>query len=128
MFSFYNYGCLDSFSEIVVPDDYKTKVTVASSIVQYGRNGIFLKAEGIKLNYLLGNIQIDPQFDLSRVSLTNGFPGIDKGNNEYIEGINIAADFNNNKRIVDGNNDGDPIVDIGTHERAILKSPEEDTE
>ena len=58
------------------------------------------------------NIDVDPLLDIDYSLLSNS-PAIDAGNSQYAF-ANI--DFNGDLRIVDGNNDGSPIIDIGAFE------------
>ncbi len=64
-----------------------------------------------------GNISQDPLFadpDNGDLHLTSGSPCIDKGNNDAPE--IPKTDFEGDKRILDGDGDGNAIVDIGADE------------
>jgi hypothetical protein len=74
-----------------------------------------------------GNINADPKFVDSfggNLRLASGSPCIDRGNN-YVDYYPIEpgfqslpiSDLDNNYRIVDGNNDLNPKVDMGAYER-----------
>jgi serine protease len=99
-----------------------TKVTIASSVVQYGKEGVFLMTDNILVKYLPDNISTDPRIeDIDKAYLMSNSPCIDTGNNEYIASIDITEDFNSNNRVVDGNGDGNPMVDMGACEFIALK-------
>jgi dTDP-4-amino-4,6-dideoxygalactose transaminase len=102
-----------------------TKVIIASSTVQYGKDGIFLMADNILLKYFSDNISADPLIeDIDKAFLMSHSPCIDTGDNKYIASIDIEADFNGNNRISDGNSDGNAVVDIGACEFGALRYPE----
>ena len=61
-----------------------------------------------------GNINKDPKFADDDGRLSPDSPCIDAGNNSAISGV--ATDLDGNGRIVDGNFDGYPVVDMGAYE------------
>lgn len=63
---------------------------------------------------LYHNIFMDPLLDVKNdFKLTALSPCIDAGSNEY---LSVQHDLIKRKRLLDGNSDGDSIVDIGTYE------------
>ena len=83
---------------------------------------------GCTLNWALGNIDLDPCFvepgywDVNNVwvegdyHLLDGSPCIDAGDPNYVAGPN-ETDLDGNPRVVDGDNDGNSVVDMGAYER-----------
>ncbi len=70
-----------------------------------------------------GNINADPLFVNAaggnlRLQLTS--PAIDAGNNAAVPS-GVTTDLDGNPRIVDGNGDGNAVVDIGAYETQIKK-------
>jgi hypothetical protein len=74
------------------------------------------------------NIDEDPMFVMDvdpstaptttgNLRLQNGSPAIDVGNNSFIAGV--STDLDGEPRIVDGNLDGTPTVDMGAYETQI---------
>jgi len=66
----------------------------------------------------MGNIDADPCFvnpDSNDYHLRPGSPCIDAGDPNYVAGPN-ETDLDGNPRIVDGNNDGNSVVDMGAYE------------
>jgi parallel beta-helix repeat protein len=62
-----------------------------------------------------GNLNADPLFRDADGRLSWNSPCIDRGDNSAISGV--ATDRDGNPRIVDGNFDGNPVVDMGAYEK-----------
>jgi hypothetical protein len=70
----------------------------------------------------IGNILSDPLFTgVDDFTLSTYSPCIDAGDPNYVPGPN-ETDLDGNPRVLDGNNDGIPVVDMGAYEyrRSIL--------
>ena len=74
-----------------------------------------------------GNIDSDPMFvtpinpstapsTTGNLRLQTGSPAIDAGENAY---VSVSFDLDNKARVVDGNLDGTPVVDMGAYETQI---------
>jgi len=79
---------------------------VSNSIVTYSDVGGGWPGEG--------NIDLDPLFEDVDGRLLPDSPCFDKGNNAAVSGV--ATDLDGNPRIVDGDLDGDSVVDMGAYE------------
>jgi hypothetical protein len=114
-------------------------VTVAYSDVQGGQSDIYV-APGYSLDWGAGNIDTDPCFvdpgywadgcdpniivepnDLNAMwiegdyHLLEGSPCIDAGDPNFIPELN-ETDLDGNPQVVDGDNDGNSVVDMGAYE------------
>jgi hypothetical protein len=104
--------------------------TVSYSNVQEGPAGVYIET-GSTLNWEDGNIDTDPFFvdpNNDDYRLLPGSPCIDAGDNNSVpqdiadldgDGNTtepIPFDLDGNPRIVDGNNDGKSVVDMGAYE------------
>jgi predicted outer membrane repeat protein len=111
--------------------DYKGKVYLSTMDVNYsdimgGYTNIYVDT-GCTLNWGPGNIDADPCFvkpgywDVSGVWIEGDYnllpssPCIDTGKPNYVP-VPGETDLNGNSRILDGDNDGVPVVDMGAYE------------
>ena len=113
---------------------YPTELTLGYSDIQGGFAGIYVEA-GCTLNWSLGNIDVDPCFvepgywdsngtpkDVNddvwvdgNYHLLPGSPCIDAGDLDYIPGPD-DTDLDGRPRVMDGDNDGVLVVDMGAYE------------
>ena len=63
-----------------------------------------------------GNADRNPEFADGSAQLTSESPAIDAGIGAFIPQRYDTTDLNDNPRIVDGNGDGDEIIDMGAYE------------
>jgi parallel beta-helix repeat protein len=68
-----------------------------------------------------GCTDLDPIFADEDGRLSPGSPCIDVGNNSAVP-VEIETDLDGNPRRVDGNFDGDPVVDIGAYEFSAIRN------
>jgi predicted outer membrane repeat protein len=100
------------------PSDEAT-ATVSYNNIENGEPGIF-RNEGSTLNWGQGNIDTEPHFinpppDEYSYHLLNDSPCIDAGSNSPEGGL-LATDGDGKPRIVDGDNNGTAMVDMGPFE------------
>ncbi len=91
-------------------------ITVKYSNVDGGELGVHLG--GGTVDWLEGNIDINPCFvdaDSNDFHLLPDSPCIDAGDPNYVAGPN-ETDLDGNPRVVDGDNDGNTVVDMGAYE------------
>lgn len=84
------------------PDSIQGPATISYSTIEGGWLGE-------------GNIDTDPLFVAETLHLSAGSPCIDAGNNAEVP-ANLTMDLDGNPRIVDGNDDGEAVVDMGAYE------------
>jgi len=73
----------------------------------------------------MANIDADPWFvdaGAGNFRLASGSPCIDAGDNTAVPAL-VITDLDGNPRIADGNNDGNPVVDMGAYELATPPVP-----
>jgi predicted outer membrane repeat protein len=95
-------------------------MTVGYCDIRGGQGGIYVEAGNI-LNWGDGNINSEPQFvDSSNgdYRLSAGSPCVDEGDNGSVPPD--VCDLDGNVRIYDGDNDGEPVVDMGAYELSML--------
>lgn len=63
-----------------------------------------------------GNQDRAPEFATGSSQLTNGSPAVDAGIGDYIERVHDDTDLAGDPRIVDGNSDGNAVIDMGAYE------------
>ncbi len=93
-------------------NDSTSVITVTYSLVQGGWPGT-------------GNINADPLFvdaPSGNLRLKSASPAIDAGNNAVVPS-GIVTDLDGNPRFVDGNGDGNVVVDMGAYERQDAIAP-----
>jgi len=114
--------------EIALNDDpcFPPSVTVSCCDVGGGQGGV--GGWGL-LNWEPGNIEADPLFvdpngpdgivgtGDENLRLSENSPCIDAGNNSVVE--TNSTDLDGNPRILDGDKDGDSVVDMGAYEFSI---------
>jgi len=105
---------------------YPSKIDVDHCNVQGGQAGIFDDGSGNTINWGAGNIDADPLFvdadgadnapgtEDDNLRLTAGSPCIDAGDNSVVDAN--STDLDGNSRILDGDGDGEAIVDMGAYE------------
>ncbi|MEE8404187.1 MAG: SUMF1/EgtB/PvdO family nonheme iron enzyme, partial [candidate division Zixibacteria bacterium] len=89
--------------------------------VQGGQAGIYDDLSGNTINWGSSNIDTDPLFvdpNNDDFHLSPGSPCIDTGDPNYEPEPN-ETDLEGNPRIIDGDEDGDPIVDMGAYETPL---------
>jgi len=103
-----------------------SNASVSYTDLQGGQGGIYVEPDST-LYWGQGNINADPCFVQPRYQDANGHwvegdyhllegsPCIDSGDPNYIAGPN-ETDLDGNPRVVDGDNDGNSVVDMGAYE------------
>jgi hypothetical protein len=94
-------------------------MTVSYSDIRGGEAGIYMEAGNI-LNWGEGNIDAEPLFadsDNGDYRLSISSPCIDAGDNDSVPPD--VCDLDGNTRIVDGDDDGEPVVDMGAYELGL---------
>jgi len=117
--------------EVYLENDLRpTSISISYSVIQGGETEIF-KDPGCTINWGDGNIDDDPCFvnaDSNDFHLLPSSPCIDGGDNDSVPADTtdldgdgnttepIPWDLDGNPRVVDGNNDGNAVVDMGAYE------------
>ncbi len=111
------------FSQNEAPDGpqiymagYHDKLSVSYTDLQGGPNDIYLSDDRVTVEWGLGNIDADPCFAFpGEYHLTPDSPCIDAGDPNYIPEPN-ETDLGGNARVIDGDEDGTAVVDMGAYE------------
>jgi hypothetical protein len=123
---FYSYESLDIDNTIIwgneapngsqIATEYSYPLNIRYCILQDGIDGIAGDCLVDTLFVSKENPLIQVQDIFYHIDINS--PCIDAGNNEYINNF-MSFDLLNNDRIIDGNNDSIPVVDIGAIEQQI---------
>ncbi|MBS3740749.1 MAG: T9SS type A sorting domain-containing protein [Candidatus Cloacimonetes bacterium] len=103
-------GTLNIHNSILWADSIAPEITKLNSDVEVSYSNVEDGYQGT------GNINLNPLFedpDQINYELTSASPCIDAGWNSY---VNSDTDLAGNERIWDGDDDGEPIVDMGCYE------------
>jgi len=88
-----------------------------SGIFNWGEGNINEDPEFVKNGYWNGNVWVDGDYHLQK-----GSPCIDAGDPCYVAGPE-EPDLDGNPRVIDGNGDGEVIIDMGVYEFEFVNHP-----
>lgn len=132
--TFYNNSAINNGGGIYKCIEYTQPVITNCILWGDTPNEIYITSGTIDVTYSdvqgnlypgTGNINASPQFIDAlggNLRLSAGSPCIDTGSNASVP-VWLTTDLDGNNRIIDGNNNGTPTVDMGAYERIFVPAP-----